>query len=374
MILGALLIFSILLSLVAGENVIFEYATQQMLIYVFGTLLSIFVYIMMVNNPVLLRGMGYIVGGWLAICLLFFVISAYYYYVLDSIPFLASMSEDQLKSARAGRMMLPAVKPPHLSVEMVLIFFWLFFMYLVKKSFYRLSLGVIAVIICLLTFSRSGFVSLVLTFGTSILVGSSLRLTRLNTYLFGAFLSLGLLAALYPVAAEFFYRELNISGLRRLQNIDLETLQHGRHLDLRYQALEIFSRASLIEKAFGIGVGQFRTEGYGPYAFSLYLTALAEQGIFGAILTLALFWIPVFLSLARLINPGTRSIPFLLVFSISLAMALSNLFYELKNAFPIWIFLGWAFAMVNSHPPLVLQSFQDLLPGYRFIASRPPRR
>ena len=337
-----------------------------MLIYMFGVLLGAFVYVMAVNRPTLLRGMGYIIGGWLAICLFFAVISAFYYYILDRIPFESTMSEDQLKSARGGRMMLPAVKPPHLSVEMTLLFIWSLFFYISKKRISQLLFSVLTVSICLLTFSRSGFVTLIFTFTTVIFIGSSLRLIRVNLVFISSLIALGLIALIYPFASEFFFYELNISGLERIKRLDIETLQYGRHFDLRLQALEIFANASFLEQLYGIGVGQFRTEGYGPYAFSLYLTALAEQGLFGFTLTIALFSTPVVLSLLRLFNPSTRSIPFLIVFAMSLALALSNLFYELKNAFPIWITLGWTYAMLKSNPSMVLQSFHDLMPQSHF--------
>ncbi|MEM0965505.1 MAG: hypothetical protein AAGJ81_05090 [Verrucomicrobiota bacterium] len=126
------------------------------------------------------------------------------------------------------------------------------------------------------------------------------------------------------------------------------------------QAVSIFGNASFIEKIFGVGVGQFVTHASGPYAFSLYLTALAEQGVMGLVLTVSLFTGPVFVSFWKMINKRTRSTTYLLVFSIAVVLSLSNLFYELKNAFPLWITLGWLYAMVNSRPWMVLESDMDI--------------
>ena len=142
-ILCGFLIFSILASLAFGENVVFAYARQQIVIYLFGVVLCSFVYVMMVNNPSLLRGMGFIAGGWLALCLIFALISGFYYYILDAVPFVDSISVDQFKSARSKRMMLPAVKPPHLSVEAGLLASWLFFAYLGKRRFRSLVFCII---------------------------------------------------------------------------------------------------------------------------------------------------------------------------------------------------------------------------------------
>ena len=236
------------------------------------------------------------------------------------------------------RVSLPYGTPPWLSIIMAC--FTIIFIYMIinykpqnnKKPPKVLYLSLIlSLITTLLTMSRSGLLSL--------LIGGIYFIS-----------SLGILKKSYIVKSVFWIIIIVLIGTLYLTNhtviakvfsdrfLDFTQQSSQGHLDARYSGYHAFMGASLINKLFGIGVGNIP----GLHYHMTYLSVLVEKGIVGFILHFGIY----FIALKKLIFIKDTKINFgdiiLKKFAISILITLlvGHLLYEFNYLPLIWVFLG----------------------------------
>jgi len=329
--------------------------------FVLGLLSFLFCYLVFVNDGKMIKAFRYVVGGWTVVITGFSIFSAVSIYVLNQIPLQDYLVEHQARVAASKRLLLPTSTPPHLSLYSTILSVWFVLAWLKTRRLLGLLVAAVMFGVCVLTYSRSGFVTLLLTGLVLGWAGSHWRVLNVRLSTFVAFLGILGLGWLFPTMARELVYLVDSDIPLRLLEYDVGELRMEKHYEYRVQSFLIFTNANPIEKLFGVGVGQFMRRAPesedATYSFSIYLTALAELGLLGFTTLGALFLYPILSFSSKMNKCGRNRFPYFLGFALSLVLAIGNLFYEYKSFIVIWIVLGWVYALANSRREVVLDAF-----------------
>lgn len=351
LVLGILLLSSIFLSLLASSELNLELTKKLMPSYLLAVMVYLFSYIMFVHSPALLSQFKWVIAGWTLIILSLGSYNLFCFYVLEEPPFPTILEQHQLGFTPSKRIFLPTSSPPHLSLISGSICLWWLIAYMGYRKLVFLTVSAAMFSLCILTFSRSGFLALsVAALAMLILGAQSKTLIFSRRFMLTATIVLAV-GMSFPILVELFSSTLESNVIGRLIDFDVAQMQDEKHFLYRMQAFELFSEATPLEKIFGIGVGNFeKIEAGSTYSFSIYLTLLAEQGLFGFFLiTFLIVALPCklynsFLRPHSSVQALERRVWNLLCLSLSLLLMVGNVFYEFKSFVPMWIMFAWLYA------------------------------
>jgi hypothetical protein len=359
--LGLLAIVSVFLSLFSSSNLDMQLTRYFLPSYLVGIMVYVLCYSAFLNNGKLIRTFSSVVVFWTIIIALFSMYSLHSFYVLEVIPLRSMLNEHAIWIAASKRLFLPTATPPHLSLFAALTSIWWLMVYFRRRSRLALflSLGMLAV--CLLTFSRSGllayFVSVAGVIFYSIRHSGQSPISGKGIVLIFLLL-LGVFA--YPLFQEQLIEEYGALSAARITSVNSELGSIDNHIRYRLQAFEIFGNGTFLEKLFGVGVGNFeRIEEGSTYSFSIYLTSLAEQGLLGSLVMLAIFGLPLFQIFRRGRKGRELFHVYRLAFALSAVLFFGNLFYEYKVFVPMWITIAWLHAVMRSQPAVLRGALSD---------------
>lgn len=272
---------------------------------------------------------------------------------------------DGIRYNHGFRLMEPTQTPVFLSVFGGLLTIYCLNRLLASRSVLitRLKwsfLLLMSLLMMITTFSRTGFLALLLT---PLLSGLIYTITNLRiknliplfnfllsklrasilfilfTIIISTVVLLSINSSFYPERIiELSNRLIDISGIF-VSTDDLGL--PSRHLLARYQAFNIFNQLGFVSLLFGTGLGGFSLYSFDghsfPYSFNVYLTLLVETGLFG--FSMLILWIFSYMKylygVGSSVIQGIYFLRYLFCFIL-----LSCCFYELKAFLPFSILLG----------------------------------
>lgn len=305
------------------------------------------------NNLNAIRMAKIIFISWGIILLIFSVYMLYFYYVIGTnyvpFPFGGEYSDPRhrMKMMHGRRLFLPFASAPFIGVVAGFMSLWGFIFYVKLRQIWLVVFAILMLAITILALSRGPVLSFCLAFLFFFILGLYNNVIKPNKQLLGM-----IVMFVIVVSGIVFYQQLQMdtigkASINRLA-IDVGELSESKHMELRLNALELFSNGNFAQLFFGQGLGAYGEAGFGAYSFSSYLTLLAEAGIIGLLVFIATVCIPLFWF--RRFSSRDKNARFwaLSIFSLALFIAFTHLFYELKTLQCLWLQTSFVFGLSQS--------------------------
>ena len=274
--------------------------------------------------------------------------SIYHLWILNDIaffpPFLSEATwlnsgNEHMKSLMAyKRLTFPFGTSPLLSfVSGFLILFGLNKIYKRSEKIWYYLLPCL-IIISLGTFSRSGLLSLVISI-VSIAIYNRNKSRRFNSK--PIYILLLFIFIILPLSIASISQLIDIPLLMRVTEFDTlsENSSFAGHLNVRLKILKEIFFSNPVNIFFGYGIGgtdKYLNVSSGHMSF---VTVLYDLGIVGLAFFSLLWFYPLFILFKENWNKHNPEILF--IFSFSVFIIFSHMFYDATTFVPLWFYLGW---------------------------------
>lgn len=310
------------------------------------------------ENPRAIRIFHWIALSWAIIFLLFAAHALYWTYIKGianyPYPFIGYIADyDPHKAAMmyGQRLFMPFASAPHLGMATGAVALFFLGMFMNGRKIIPIPVIIAMTSICILTLSRGPVLALLASFFVLLTFGRFYGVIRVDKRLL--FLTLGLLVLAMGIYIFYSY-QVDVAGHSHMTRLveHLDTLQYGRHIYLRLEAVDMFMEGNLIEKIGGQGLGWFQETRPGAYSFASYLTLLAETGVFGFLVLAVAAILPVWRGWRTARKTKNAQPWYFYAFCLAIFVFTTHWFYELKTVRVTWLVHAFVFGITATKPYL----------------------
>ncbi len=141
-----------------------------------------------------------------------------------------------------------------------------------------------------------------------------------------------------------FYFILEFEVFSRISDLGSDKSTQG-HLGIRLRVFEDFGSLDFLKQMFGRGTAYMQNYYGVSSAHSSYFTQLSERGIFGLVLYLIVFFIPVKKSVLLFKKqPSNKHLGYCLA---AFHLFIIHFLYDLSIMIIIWSYLGWLYGKLD---------------------------
>lgn len=194
------------------------------------------------------------------------------------------------------------------------------------------------IITVILSFSRSAWLGLLITFIVLIYIINRKRINGINK------INLSIIV-IGIVLLIVFRKNIYIVLERALQTFNSSDISTSGHKNMAIYAIDAFKSSPM----FGLGLNNFKDfVGFNTMTHSMYLTFLCETGIIGFGLYFSI-WTIIVTRLRKIIKKTILNKEAIAIWIILISILASNIGYDYYNQLFIWIYIGLGIFIIDKN-------------------------